>query len=85
MARLVIRLQWPLGKAVFVTLEDEYGHIPLILWPAVYERYGHVFKEPLVVVQGTVSRRDETMNIVVESARPLIQMGRAPTRNWTLS
>ena len=32
-AGLVIRRQRPLAKAVFITLEDEYGHIPLVVWP----------------------------------------------------
>ena len=38
-AGLVIRRQRPLSKAVFITLEDEFGHIPLIVWPGVYDRY----------------------------------------------
>ncbi|MDP6347294.1 MAG: DNA polymerase III subunit alpha, partial [Dehalococcoidia bacterium] len=60
-AGLVIRRQWPQAKAVFMTLEDEHGHIPLVVWPKVYARLRHVLAEPLIVVRGTVSRREGTM------------------------
>jgi len=43
-AGLVIRRQRPAGKVVFITLEDEFGHIPLIVFPQVYERQEHKFK-----------------------------------------
>ena len=82
-AGLVIRRQRPLGKAVFITLEDEHGHSPLVLWPKVYERYRQVLKEPLVQVRGTISRRDGTMNILVSHAKRLAEMIGAPTaKNW---
>ena len=32
-------LQHPLSSAYFITLEDEFGFIPLIIWPKVYEQY----------------------------------------------
>ena len=70
-AGLVIRRQRPLGKAVFITLEDEHGHTPLVMWPKTYERYRRVFREPLVVATGTVSRREGTMNVLVTSARKM--------------
>ena len=82
-AGLVIRRQRPLGKAVFITLEDEYGHIPLIIWPAVYTRFRHVLREPLIVARGTVSRREGTMNIVVGNARVLsVQMKAPKAKSW---
>ena len=46
-AGLVIRRQRPLGKAVFITLEDEFGHTPLIVWPAVYAQYRLVLREQI--------------------------------------
>ena len=52
MAGLVIRRQRPLSRAVFMTLEDEFGHIPLMVMPKVYERYRMVLREPLVKVWG---------------------------------
>ena len=82
-AGLVIRRQRPLAKAVYVTLEDEYGHIPLVLWPKTYERYRQVFREPLVVVTGVVSRRNGTMNVVVTSARKVTAISIAPkSKDW---
>ena len=82
-AGLVIRRQRPLGKAVFITLEDECGHIPLIVWPRVYERYRHIMGEPLVIACGTVSRREGTMNIVMSRARVLTPMLAAPkAKSW---
>lgn len=70
-AGLVIRRQKPNGKTVFLTLEDEFGHSPLIIWPAVYERLKLIIKEPLLLATGTVSRREGTMNIVVETITPI--------------
>ena len=65
-AGLVIRRQRPLGKVVFVTLEDEFGHIPLAVWPQVYDRYRLVLREPVLIMRGEVSRREGTMNVVAK-------------------
>jgi len=75
-AGLVIRRQRPLAKAVFITLEDEFGHVPLVVWPKV-------IREPVLIVRGTVSRRDGTMNIVAQhvvSARSARHLPKA--KNW---
>ena len=82
-AGLVIRRQRPLAKAVFITLEDEFGHVPLVVWPKVFFRYRRVIREPVLIVRGTVSRRDGTMNIVaqhVASARSAPHLPKA--KNW---
>jgi len=52
-AGLVIRRQRPRGKVVFITLEDEFGHIPLMVFPQVYERQELKFKSPFLIVKGT--------------------------------
>ena len=70
-AGLVIRRQRPLSKAVFLTLEDEFGHMPLVVWPKTYDRYRLVLREPLLKVWGTVSRREGTLNIVMTHAEEL--------------
>jgi error-prone DNA polymerase len=79
----VIRRQRPLGNAVYVTLEDEYGHSPLVLWTETYERLRNVFREPLVIVSGYVSRREGTMNVVVTGANvmPAIQVA-LKSKDW---
>jgi error-prone DNA polymerase len=82
-AGLVIRRQRPLGKAVFITLEDEFGHTPLIVWPAVYDQYRLILREPVLMIRGTVSRREGTMNIMVTHAESLHTLKDTPSsKNW---
>ena len=64
----VVRRQRPLAKAVFMTLEDETGLIPLAVWPAEWERLKGALGHRLVLVEGEVSRRDDTLNIAVQGA-----------------
>ncbi len=64
-AGIVVRRQHPLSKAYFFTLEDEFGHISLIVWPDVYQRYKNRLREPFLIVDGTVSRREGTMEVIV--------------------
>ena len=67
----VVRRQRPLAAAVFLTLEDEFGLISLAVWPAQWERLKGALRRSLVVVEGTVSRRDDTLNVAVHQAWPL--------------
>ena len=68
-AGLVARpLQHPAANAYFITLEDETGLIPLIIWNATYERYRLILREPLLLVEGVISRREGTLNVVVSRA-----------------
>ncbi|MXZ90539.1 MAG: DNA polymerase III subunit alpha [Chloroflexi bacterium] len=67
----VVRRQRPLAAAVFLTLEDEYGLIPLAVWPAQWERLKSALRRSIIVVEGQVSRRDDTLNVAVQDARPL--------------
>ena len=55
-----------MGKAVFVTLEDEFGHIPVVVWPKGYERYRLVLREPVQLVRGEFPGRDDSMNIMAQ-------------------
>jgi hypothetical protein len=59
-------LQHPFAEAYFVSLEDEFGFIPLIVWPSVYEEYKRELREPFMMVEGTASRREGTLNIVMQ-------------------
>jgi len=70
-AGVVIRRQcpWTPSGVVFFTLEDEYGHIPLVLWQDVYQKYRQVAKEALLTASGQISRRDGTLNVVVSRLR----------------
>jgi error-prone DNA polymerase len=82
-AGLVIRRQRPHRKVVFITLEDEFGHIPLMVFPQVYERYEHRFKQPFLVVRGRLSRREGTHNVVVTQVRPFSALEKVPhSKDW---
>ena len=56
---------------MFLTLEDEWGLIPVAVWEGCWERLKHALRRPLVVIEGTVSRRDNTLNVMAERAWPL--------------
>ncbi len=65
-AGMVVRLQHPAADAYFISLEDEEGLIPLILWPAVYEAYRAKVSETFLLAYGAVSRKEGTINVIVE-------------------
>lgn len=82
-AGLVIRRQRPLGRAVFITLEDEFGHIPLVVFPQTFERQEHKFKAPFLAITGRVSRHEGTMNVVVIQVKPFNALDKVPpAKNW---
>ncbi|XUX00879.1 MAG: DNA polymerase III subunit alpha [Dehalogenimonas sp.] len=82
-AGMVIRRQRPRGKVVFITLEDEFGHVPLMVFPQVYGRQEHKFKSPFLVVKGRLSRREGTHNVVVNEVRPFSALEKAPSsKDW---
>lgn len=82
-AGLVIRRQRPQGKVVFITLEDEFGHIPLMVFPQVYEHHEHKFKSPFLVVRGKLSRREGTHEVVVTQVQPFSALENAPqAKDW---
>jgi len=82
-AGLVVRRQRPLSRAVFITLEDEFGHIPCMVFPKVYERYRLALSSPLVLAYGVVSRRDGTMNVLVTQAEALQAIEAVPkSKDW---
>jgi error-prone DNA polymerase len=82
-AGLVIRRQRPSGKVVFITLEDEFGHIPLMVFPQVYECYEHKFKSAFLIVKGTLSRREGTHNVVVTQVKPFNALDKVPvSKDW---
>jgi error-prone DNA polymerase len=82
---LVIRRQRPHRKVVFITLEDEFGHIPLMVFPQVYERHEYKFKSPFLIVRGTLSRREGTHNVVVTQVKPFnaLRLHKIPqSKDW---
>jgi error-prone DNA polymerase len=57
---------------VFLLLEDEQGLVNLVLFPDVYERNRLLARtEPLLLVEGTLERRERNLNVIVERLEPL--------------
>ena len=74
--------QHPRGRdgTVFVTIEDEYGDVQIILWGDVFARYSRELDSQVIEVNGTVSKWDGTTNVVVTSLRAIrvgVRMPRA--------
>jgi error-prone DNA polymerase len=66
-AGFVVRRQHPRSaKSYFFTLEDEYGHIPLVIWENVWESNKTVLQNNLLLVSGEISRREGTFNLIVK-------------------
>ncbi len=52
---------------VFITLEDEFGLMNLIVWPDLSEaQRGQVKTNPFLVVKGQLQKRDGTVNVVAQ-------------------
>ena len=82
-AGIVIRRQKPLGNAIYMTLEDETGHTPLVIWPQIYQKLKSVLREPIIIVEGIISRQDGTINVVVKNAHSLNTVAGTPkSKNW---
>jgi error-prone DNA polymerase len=82
-AGLVIRRQRPHSKVVFITLEDEFGHIPCMVFPKVFNRWEYQFKSPILIVRGKLSRREDTFNVIVEYVKPLSAQSKIPpSKDW---
>ena len=70
---LVVRRQHPAANAVFLTLEDETGHSPVVIWPAVFEKFRFEIRAPVLMVWGRASRRQGVMNIAAARVRGIKQ------------
>ncbi|HEX6348701.1 MAG TPA: error-prone DNA polymerase, partial [Candidatus Dormibacteraeota bacterium] len=70
---LVITRQAP-GTAQrirFFTLEDEFGHVNLTIYPDVYQRFRRESAQPILVVDGVVQRQDGVWSVLVDSIEAL--------------
>jgi error-prone DNA polymerase len=70
---VIIRQRPPTANGfAFMTLEDEEGIVNVVLNPLVCQKYRQVFGlEPLVVVEGTIQRKEDQLNIIAERLAPL--------------
>jgi error-prone DNA polymerase len=84
-AGIVINRQRPstASGVIFMTLEDETGHINVVVWPWVVERQRReVVGSRLVGIHGTIEREGEVVHLVVGRITDLSHLlGRLQTRS----
>lgn len=57
---------------VFITLEDEDGHMNLVVFNKVFDRYRHLARDaPMLRATGKLERTGEVVNVVVDRFAPL--------------
>lgn len=59
----------------FATLEDLYGTVELIIFPATFEKYNKfIYEDSIVIVDGRLSiNEEEDPKIIVETIKPLVK------------
>jgi error-prone DNA polymerase len=73
---LVVTRQHPMTArgTVFLALEDETGMVNVTLWPDTWARLrGLVRRNALLVIDGTLQRESNVVNVVASDARPLVE------------
>ena len=67
---VVVRQAPPTAKGhVFVTLEDEYDLVNVIVRPDVYQRFRHSLRNaPLIAIEGVLQRRDGVVSLLAQRA-----------------
>ena len=76
---LVVTRQHPMTArgTVFLALEDETGMVNVTLWPDAWARLrGVVRRNALLVVDGSLQRESNVVNVVAREVRPLVEMAR---------
>lgn len=70
---VVVRQAPPTAKGFrFITLEDEFGFINVIVRPKIYDTYRRVLRtEQLLLVRGEVQRERAVVNLLAEHISPL--------------
>lgn len=57
----------------FLTLEDEFGLLDLIISPTIYEEYSRVLRQSsMLVVTGQVQQEADVVNALVQYATNLV-------------
>ena len=78
-AGMVVARQRPstANGIIFMLLEDEHGHINLVVPPPTYERYrSYVRGEPLLLARGRFEHIGRNKNVVVDELASLAQLAR---------
>ena len=81
----VIARQHPRGAqgAIFVTIEDEFADLQLIIWPHVINDVKYALREAVIIAEGKISRWDGTTNLVVSRMYPVsLDIDMPMTHDW---
>ncbi len=81
-AGIVTNRQHPnAGGTIFITLEDEFGNINIVVWQRVVSRFrGPVLHGRLLMVEGKLEREDRTTHLIAEAIHDhTAWLGRLPT------
>ena len=70
---VVVRQRPPTAKGfAFITLEDEFGLVNLIIRPAVYERNKRVLRNAAILwIQGQLQHEGHALSVLVHGAKSL--------------
>ncbi len=70
---VIMKQRPPTAKGfAFITMEDEEGMINVVIRPDVYEKYRQVcIFNPVLIVEGTLQKRDGTLNVRADTISPL--------------
>ena len=70
---IVVHQSPPTAKGFhFVTLEDEFGLMNIVVRPAIYSRFRRIISgQPMLLVDGHLEMREGVINVVAEVVRPL--------------
>ena len=62
----------------FVTLEDLYGTVELIIFPRTYDKYSRYIEEDsIVIIEGKISvHEEEDIKIICETVKPLVSVNK---------
>ena len=77
--------QHPKGEkgTIFVTIEDEVGDTQLIIWPKVFERCRKALRSQVILAQGTISKWDGTVNVIVGNIKAVDVRAKMPkSHDW---
>ena len=76
-AGLVLVRQRPATSSgvVFITLEDEFGFVNLVLYARVFERFRKVMRHPLLIAHGRIQKEGEVIHLLVDELAPLGKAG----------
>ncbi len=70
---VIMKQRPPTAKGfAFITMEDEYGAINVVIRPDVYERFRQVcIFNPVLLIEGTLQKKNGTINVRAEIISPV--------------